>query len=157
MDLPEYSYWIIAGLAFVIAEFAVSGLVVIFFGIAALLVGSLKFLGLLDDTTWELTIFAATSLLLLVFVRRVLNDKLMGNERPRGEGEADSAGLVGGRATVAEAFAKGTGTVNYRGARWQAQCAQPLQPGDMVRITQHDGLWLTVEPWIPGPQTPPAE
>lgn len=157
MDLPEYSYWIIAGLAFVIAEFAVSGLVVIFFGIAALLVGSLKFLGLLDDTAWELTLFALTSLLLLVFVRRVINDKLMGSERPRGEGEADSAGLVGGRATVAEAFAKGTGTVNYRGARWQAQCAQPLHPGDMVRITQHDGLWLTVEPWAPGPQTPPAE
>ena len=83
MDLPEYSYWIIAGLAFVIAEFAVSGLVVIFFGIAALLVGSLKFLGLLDDTAWELTLFAVTSLLLLVFVRRVINDKLMGNERPR--------------------------------------------------------------------------
>ncbi|WP_369817617.1 NfeD family protein, partial [Alcanivorax sp. HI0083] len=73
MDMPEYSYWIIAGLALMIAEFAVSGLVVIFFGIAALLVGSLKFLGLIDDTTWELTIFAVTSLLLLVFVRRVLN------------------------------------------------------------------------------------
>ena len=83
MDLPEYSYWIIAGLALVIAEFAVSGLVVIFFGIAALLVGCLKFLGLLDDTAWELTLFAVTSLLLLVFVRRVINDKLMGNERPR--------------------------------------------------------------------------
>ena len=117
MDLPEYSYWIIAGLAFVIAEFAVSGLVVIFFGIAALLVGSLKFLGLLDDTAWELTLFALTSLLLLVFVRRVINDKLMGSERPRGEGEADSAGLVGGRATVADAFSNGVGTVSYRGAR----------------------------------------
>ncbi len=146
MDMPEYSYWIIAGLALMIAEFAVSGLVVIFFGIAALLVGSLKFLGLLDDTTWELTIFAVTSVLLLVFVRRVLNDKLMGRERQR-QGEEDSAGLIGHRATVAEAFAKGTGTVNYRGARWQAQCSQPLNPGDMVRITQHEGLWLTVEPW----------
>ncbi len=31
MDMPEYSYWIIAGLALMIAEFAVSGLVVIFF------------------------------------------------------------------------------------------------------------------------------
>ena len=148
MDLPEYSYWIIAGLALMIAEFAVSGLVVIFFGIAALLVGSLKFLGLLDDTTWELTIFAVTSVLLLVFVRRVLNDKLMGRERQR-QGEEDSAGLIGHRATVAEAFAKGTGTVSYRGARWQAQCSQPLNPGDMVRITQHEGLWLTVEPWTP--------
>jgi membrane protein implicated in regulation of membrane protease activity len=136
MDLPEYSYWIIAGLALVIAEFAISGLVVIFFGIAALLVGSLKFIGLLDDT----------SLLSLVFVRRVLNDKLMGREQQR-EGEEDSAGLIGHRATVAEAFAKGTGTVNYRGARWQAQCSHPLNPGDIVRITQHEGLWLTVEPW----------
>ena len=149
MDLPEYSYWIIAGLALVITEFAVSGLVVIFFGIAALLVGCLKFLGLLDDTTWELTIFAVTSLLLLVFVRRVLNDKLMGRERRR-EGEEDSAGLIGARATVADSFNNGVGTVTYRGARWQAQCAQPLQPGEMVRITQHDGLWLTVEPWAPG-------
>lgn len=148
MDLPEYSYWIIAGLALMIAEFAVSGMVVIFFGVAALLVGTLKFLGLLDDTTWELTIFAITSLLLLVFVRRVLNDKLMGRERQR-QGEEDSAGLVGARATVAEAFNNGVGTVSYRGARWQAQCAQPLQPGEMVRITQHDGLWLTVEPWAP--------
>jgi len=146
MDLPEYSYWIIAGLALVIAEFAISGLVVIFFGIAALLVGSLKFIGLLDDTTWELTVFAITSLLSLVFVRRVLNDKLMGREQQR-EGEEDSAGLIGHRATVAEAFAKGTGTVNYRGARWQAQCSHPLNPGDIVRITQHEGLWLTVEPW----------
>ncbi len=80
MDLPEYSYWIIAGLAFVIAEFAVSGLVVIFFGFAALLVGSLKFLVLLADPTWELTIFAATSLLLLAFVCLVPHDHLMGNE-----------------------------------------------------------------------------
>ncbi len=153
MDMPEYSYWIIAGLALMIAEFAVSGLVVIFFGIAALLVGSLKFLGLLDDTTWELTLFAIISVLLLVFVRRVLNNKLMGKENQR-NGEDDSAGLIGHRAIVAEAFSNGTGSVTYRGARWQAQSSQPLNPGDMVRITQHDGLWLTVESWtVPSNET----
>ncbi len=144
--MPEYSYWIIAGLVLVIGEFVVSGLVVIFFGIAALIVGSLKFFGLLDDTTWELTLFAVLSLLSLIFVRRFLNDKLMGQERET-EGNEDSAGLIGQRATVAEPFSNGTGTVNYRGARWQAQSSQPLETGQMVRITQHDGLWLTVEPW----------
>lgn len=144
--MPEYSYWIIAGLVLVIGEFVVSGLVVIFFGIAALIVGSLKFFGLLDDTTWELTLFAVLSLLSLIFVRRFLNDKLMGQERET-EGNEDSAGLIGQRATVAEPFSNGTGTVNYRGARWQAQSSQPLEAGQMVRITQHDGLWLTVEPW----------
>jgi len=146
--MPEYSYWIIAGLALIIAEFAISGLVVIFFGIAAIVVGSLKFIGLLDDTTWELTLFALISVLLLVFVRRVLSEKLMGKEQ-RHEGEEDSAGLIGQRATVADPFTDGTGTVNYRGARWQAQSSQPLKPGQMVRIVKHDGLWLTVEPWGP--------
>lgn len=144
--MPEYSYWIIAGLALVIAEFMISGLVVIFFGVAALIVGSLKYLGLLDDTTWELTLFAVLSILSLVFVRRFLNDKLMGKERQR-QGDEDSAGLIGQRATVADTFNNGTGTVNYRGARWQAQSSQPLEAGQTVRITQHDGLWLTVEPW----------
>ncbi|MZR63149.1 NfeD family protein [Alcanivorax sp. DP30] len=148
--MPEYSYWIIAGLVLVIGEFVVSGLVVIFFGIAALIVGSLKFLGLLDDTTWELTLFAVISLMSLIFVRRFLNDKLMGQER-ESEGNEDSAGLIGQRATVAEPFNNGTGTVNYRGARWQAQSSQPLDAGQMVRITQHDGLWLTVEPWTNTP------
>ena len=148
--MPEYSYWIIAGLVLVIGEFVISGLVVIFFGIAALIVGSLKFLGLLDDTTWELTLFAIISLMSLIFVRRFLNDKLMGQER-ESEGNEDSAGLIGQRATVAEPFNNGTGTVNYRGARWQAQSSQPLDAGQMVRITQHDGLWLTVEPWTNTP------
>ncbi|WP_290523429.1 NfeD family protein [Alcanivorax sp.] len=148
--MPEYSYWIIAGLVLVIGEFVVSGLVVIFFGIAALIVGSLKFLGLLDDTTWELTLFAVLSLLSLLFVRRYFSDKLMGKER-EGNGNEDSAGLIGQRATVAEAFKDGTGSVNYRGARWQAQSSQPLEAGQMVRITQHEGLWLTVEPWTNTP------
>ncbi|MDX1802596.1 MAG: NfeD family protein [Alcanivorax sp.] len=144
--MPEYSYWIIAGLALMIAEFAINGLVVIFFGIAAVLVGIVKFFGLLDDTTWELTLFAVLSVLLLIFVRRYLAQYFMGQEQAS-SGPEDSAGLIGQRATVAEAFRDGIGTVIYRGARWQAQSPQPLAEGQMVRITQHDGLWLTVEPW----------
>ena len=144
--MPEYSYWIIAGLALVIAEFVVSGLVVIFFGVAALIVGSLKYLGLLDDTTWELTLFAVLSILSLVFVRRFFSDKLLGKEKAS-RGDEDSAGLIGHRATVVAPFVNGSGAVTYRGARWQAQSSQTLEAGQIVRITQHDGLWLTVEPW----------
>lgn len=144
--MPEYSYWIIAGLVLVIGEFAISGLVVIFFGLAALLVGSLKYLGLLSDLTWELTLFAVFSVLLLVFVRRYLADKLMGRESRRTAIE-DSAGLVGHRALVADAFADNIGIVLHRGARWQAQSHHALSKGQMVRIVEHDGLWLTVEPW----------
>ena len=143
--MPEYSYWIIAGLALIIAEFAVSGLVVIFFGIAAILVGSLKFVGLLDDTTWELTLFALISVLLLVFVRRVLSDKLMGKEQRQG-GNEDSAGLIGQplwRSLLPMAVASSTTVVRagrHRAlipsspGKWCASlstmaCGLPLNPG----------------------------
>ena len=128
MDLPEYSYWIIAGLAFVIAEFAVSGLVVIFFGIAALLVGSLKFLGLLDDTAWELTLFALTSLLLLVFVRRVINDKLMGNERPRQTVPAWSVAAPPWQTPSATAWAR----------------ASPVAPRSITRSVRRGSAWRRI-------------
>lgn len=150
--MPEYSYWIIAGLVLVIAEFMVSGLVVIFFGIAALIVGALIYLGLLQDWTWALTLFAVLSVALLVFVRRYLRDYFMGNE-VAARGPEDSAGLVGQRATVQGDFHNGIGTVVYRGARWQAQSSHPLKDGDMVRISEHEGIWLTVEPWPAGNQS----
>lgn len=144
--MPEYSYWIIFGLILVIAEFALSGLVTIFLGLAALLVGALVFLGVLENPVWEITLFAGLSLLLLVFARRYLRDRLFGRET-QGINSDDSAGLVGARATVEGTFDKGIGTVRYRGARWQAQSSQPLSDGQMVRIIRHDGLWLTVAPW----------
>ncbi|MCU5781045.1 hypothetical protein MA04_00345 [Alcanivorax balearicus MACL04] len=144
--MPEYSYWIILGLILIIAEFLVSGLLTIFLGLAAVIVGILVFFGVLNDLTWEITTFAIISLLLLVGARRYLRAWLFGREAPSKSTE-DSAGLIGSRATVEQDFVDGIGTVRYRGARWQAQSPVILKTGDMVRITKHDGLWLTVEPW----------
>ncbi|HCE41809.1 hypothetical protein Y5W_01933 [Alcanivorax sp. 521-1] len=144
--MPEYSYWIILGLVLVIAEFAISGLVTIFLGLAALLVGTLVWLGLIDSLVWEITLFAVLSLVLLVVARRYLRERLFGRET-QGATSEDSAGLVGARATVQGAFENGVGTVRYRGALWQAQSSHPLNDGQMVRILRHEGLWLTVAPW----------
>lgn len=144
--MPEYSYWVIAGILLVIAEFMVSGLVVIFFGLAALLVGGLKFIGVLDDTVWELTIFSIASVLLLVLVRRFFKDKLLGNADVASQIDEDSAGLIGQRAVVAKSFANGVGEVILRGARWQAQGDEDFPEGMHVKVVKHDGLWLTVTP-----------
>lgn len=144
--MPEYSYWIIAGLLLIIGEFVISGLVTVFLGLAALIVGALAYFQLLLDPAWQIGLFALLSLLLLVGVRRYLRDRLLGREN-RDESADDSAGLIGQRATVAGEFSDGVGRVSYRGALWQAQSGQTLRDGQMVRIVRHDGLWLTVEPW----------
>ena len=86
------------------------------------------------------------SLALLAGARRFLRDWLFGKET-QGRTSDDSAGLVGGRATVEADFVDGVGSVRYRGARWQAQSDQPLKAGQMVRISKHEGLWLTVQAW----------
>ena len=134
--MPEYSYWIIFGLILIIGEFVVSGLVLIFLGLAAVIVGGLAYFGLIN----------VLSLALLAGARRFLRDWLFGKET-QGRTSDDSAGLVGGRATVEADFVDGVGSVRYRGARWQAQSDQPLKAGQMVRISKHEGLWLTVQAW----------
>jgi membrane-bound serine protease (ClpP class) len=53
--------------------------------------------------------------------------------------------MIGGRAEVLEAFS-GTGRIRYGGELWNARSASALQAGQIVRITQVDGLTLWVEP-----------
>lgn len=155
--MPEYSYWIILGLVLIMLEFVLSGLVTVFLGIAALLVGALVFAGLIDDTAWAIALFSLFSLLLLAVARRYFRRWMLGKET-RAYDSGDSAGLAGHRAIVAGPFHDGSGVVVYRGARWQAQASVPLEDGQMVRIVEHQGLWLTVEPWPqPGSQPGPGD
>jgi membrane-bound serine protease (ClpP class) len=53
--------------------------------------------------------------------------------------------MIGERAEAVEAFS-GKGRVRYGGELWNARSATPVQPGQVVRITQVDGLTLWVEP-----------
>jgi membrane-bound serine protease (ClpP class) len=53
--------------------------------------------------------------------------------------------MVGENAEVLEAF-NGIGRVRYGGEIWNAHAPSPLQTGQIVRITQVEGLTLWVEP-----------
>ena len=53
--------------------------------------------------------------------------------------------MIGQTAEVLEAFS-GEGWAMLLGERWRVRCAVPLPAGAQVRVTQIDGLLLTVEP-----------
>ncbi|MGZ4960559.1 MAG: NfeD family protein [Methylomonas sp.] len=55
--------------------------------------------------------------------------------------------LLGGIGEVLEDFAE-TGRVRVHGEIWQAHTDHALHQGDKVRITQIDGLLLSVAPWL---------
>jgi len=53
--------------------------------------------------------------------------------------------MIGDRAEVVDAFS-GKGRIRYGGEVWNARSTSALQAGQIVRITQVDGLTLSVEP-----------
>ncbi len=57
--------------------------------------------------------------------------------------------LIGQTAEVLEDFS-GEGWARVMGERWRVRCARPLPAGARARVTQMDGLLLTVEP-LDGP------
>lgn len=63
--------------------------------------------------------------------------------RPLVSGSA--ATLVGASGAVIE-FAGDSGWAEVNGERWRVRAAQPLQPGQRVRVTRVDGLTLDVRP-----------
>jgi membrane-bound serine protease (ClpP class) len=52
--------------------------------------------------------------------------------------------MIGGEAQALESFT-GRGRVHAFGEDWQAQCSQPVEAGDRLRINGIDGLVLQVE------------
>lgn len=143
--MESYAYWIISGLLLAVLEMVLPAFIFIFFGIAAILVGTAKYFGLIDDITWELTLFAVLSAIQIFVYRKFLTD-LFGNTDNRPV-SSDSAGLIGGRAIVLDPFVDGIGSVSFRGSSWKAQSnTLDLEPATRVRVIGSDGIWLFVTP-----------
>ena len=53
--------------------------------------------------------------------------------------------MIGGAGEVIE-FGDGEGWAAVDGERWRVRAAQPLHPGQRVRVTRVDGLTLEVSP-----------
>jgi membrane protein implicated in regulation of membrane protease activity len=138
-------HWLVLGLLLVLAELATAGgFYVIFFGVAALVVGVLSGFDVAGPLWVQLLLFSALSLAsLLLFRARLLEWVQHDPQRP----EIDT--LIGEIGIASDELAPGTvGKVEVRGAAWSARntTALPLGRGVRVRVVRVDGLTLDVEP-----------
>ncbi len=138
-------HWLVLGLLLILAELATAGgFYVIFFGVAALVVGVLSGFDLAGPLWVQLLLFSALSLAsLLLFRARLLEWVQHDPQRP----EIDT--LVGEIGIASDELAPGTvGKVEVRGAAWSARntTSSPLGRGVRVRVVRVDGLTLDVEP-----------
>jgi membrane protein implicated in regulation of membrane protease activity len=138
-------HWFLLGLVLMAAELATpGGFYMIFFGIAAVLVGMMAGLGVGGPGWTQLLVFAGLSVgLLVVFRARLLARIQVDPQLPR----VDS--LVGEIGTASAELAPGAvGKVELRGSSWSARNVSDrvLAPGMRCRVVRVQGLMIDVAP-----------
>ena len=140
-------YWMVLGLALLAAEMTTpGGFYILFFGLSALLVGTLAGLELVNTDWLQWLLFSVIAVGSLLVFRGPLMARL---SHGRGShAEVDS--MVGEVAIPLEPLAAGaTGKVEMRGTTWTAKNVGPIAfgKGQRGKVTKVDGLtlWITAE------------
>lgn len=136
--------WLLLGLVLLAAEMATpGGFYILFFGLAALIVGALSGLELLNTAWLQWCLFSILSIISLFLFRNSLLVWMKARE-PVGEA-VDS--MVGEMAVLTEDLLPGNlGKVELRGTTWSARNTgqMALMKGHRARVERVDGLTL----WI---------
>ena len=142
---PEF-FWLILGLILIIAEIFVPGVIIVFFGIGALIVSLTTWLKVTPDIYVQIILFSASSLLLLILFRKFLY-KIIYKKKSTGKDQSDIVLEIGKIVPVVELIEPGEvgGKVKYQGTLWAAKADQRLLPGESVRIIGYENLTIIVE------------
>lgn len=148
MDLSPEVIWFLVGLALMLLEFAMPGVVLVFFGAAAWVVALTTYMGLTPSTASQLALFSVSTIALLVGLRKWLRNKLFeGHVTGSQNLNLDLDEYTGKHVLVIEDIVPGKagGKVEFKGANWNATSETPASKGDTVTIKGIDGLTLIVE------------
>lgn len=136
--------WMLVGLGLLAVEVAIpGGITLLFFGAAAVLVGSLVWLGIGGPVWFQWAMFSMLAVVSLLTLRGPILSKLM----PSDEAGERVDSLVGKVVIVVEEIAPDAeGKVELRGAPWGAQNvgAESLAPGEKGIVERVEGLKLYI-------------
>jgi len=142
----EYHYWLIVGVLLLVAEVLTMAALLIFIGLAALIVSGLTFVGVLSGLPMQLVTFSVASIICIVFLRKHLAAIFGGKSSEESMAPMDDTDLINakGKVTIAENGALG---VIINGTKWDAKGDPSLQAGDSVVVTEVDGISLVIRKW----------
>jgi inner membrane protein len=137
--------WLLAGLLLMFLELLLPGLVVIFFGLAALIVGSICFF--IDLTlNQQLGIFILASILLLVLLRGTFKKVFQGHFQKTAGPEGNLSEFIGERAVVKNTISPTRpGKIDFHGSDWSATADGTIEQGATVEIIGQSNITLKVK------------
>jgi inner membrane protein len=136
--------WFLIGLALFLLELVVPGFIIFFFGVGAWIT-ALICLVFDPGTNFQIIIFGLTSVLSLVALRRMIQNKLFYGKSGKSEAVEDEFTGKEGLATVD--FSPGKkGKVEFKGTTWDAESDSEIKEGQTVIIIEKNSFKLIVEP-----------
>ena len=137
--------WFLAGLALLILEFALPGLIIFFFGVGACVVAVVCLITEISLNV-QLIIFIGSSVLSLLLLRKWLKGVFLGHTASKQDLKENLEEFVGQRAVVKEKILpKAGGKVEFRGTNWEAQAEEEIAEGTVVEIIGKDNITLKVK------------
>lgn len=142
LSISSAAVWALVGVVLILAEFAMTGVILVFFGVAALLVGLLLWAGLEMSLNIQILVFGVLAISLLLMARDRVRSWFYGKSERASDGV--EVLVPGTPVTAIGDFIDGAGLVTHRGARWNAECDAPVVGGQRLWITGRQGLVLQV-------------
>lgn len=135
--------WFLIGLFLLLLEFAMPGLIVMFFGIGAW-VTALCCIIFDIGINMQLIIFIVTSLFSLIFLRRYFKRIFVG----KGEDALDETleEFIGKTAVALDDISQGNqGKIQFKGTHWEAEALTNVKKGDKVKIVAKESILLKIQ------------
>lgn len=133
--------WIIFGIAGLLIELVVPGLIIVFFGIGALLTGFTYWIHPFSFE-YQLLIFLSSSVILLLLFRKTLKKSFFDKTDSKKDDLEEE--FVGKQAEAIADFVAGAGKINFKGTTWNATSHDDIKQGDIVTIQQRDSITVIV-------------
>lgn len=138
--------WLLFGVLLIVLEFFAPGIVLVFFGLGAILVSITTWLGWTPELGAQTTTFGIASLVLLFGLRHFVKKWFVGHSHHSGGNHDDD--FTGREARVLRALPGGNldGKVEIKGAEWKARSETAIPVGSIVVIERREGLTFHVRP-----------
>jgi len=138
--------WFIAGLVLLLTELFAPSLILIFFGLGAWVVTALYLLFNIEFPT-QLIVFAVSSIMLLVFLRKKLKPVFLGYVSSKQNSGQNMDDFFEKEAVVMARIEPGKpGKVEFNGVAWDAMSDSSIDVDTRVKIIDRSGLKLKVVP-----------
>ena len=142
LNFEIYWWWFIAGVMLVVAEFAVPGVFICFFGVGALLTGTAVWLFPSLPPAAQIALFAVLGVGVLAGCRRFMPQSFRGSKKID-DSDIENDDIAGAEAVVTEEIAPGApGKVEFRGSQWTARADRVIAVGERASIVRRKNLTL---------------